>query len=342
MKKRLLSTLLILAMLIGMLPIIVVDVEATATPIKTNLELVDRAINVVNNYKTLYVMGGWGQPLTNKNKERLINAHKYNQDPTRAQMINNASSDTIAFDCVCFIKSLLWGWDGDLNHPNGGANYGSNGVPDKNADQMIQLCYEVSSDFSNIEIGEVVWTDGHVGIYIGNGLAIESTPSWENCLQITACNKQISGYNTRTWKTHGKLPYIEYQDPMTIETYRCYGELKIIQEGANVKSLPCSEVTSADSKTIELAKKGSVYTAISLVRNIPGNLWYKVTAKNGQTGYIYSGDTEFKQLTTDLSVSGVAVPSVHKRGQPFGLRGIIRAKYQNLYKVGAWVDTMTG
>ena len=51
---------------------------------------------------------------------------------------------------------------------------------------------------------------GHVGIYIGDGLCVECTPSWENKVQITACNRSVKGYKRRNWTKHGKLPYIDY------------------------------------------------------------------------------------------------------------------------------------
>jgi LysM repeat protein len=157
-------------------------------------------------------MGGWGAPLTASNKNRYINGYAYNRKPNRAKMIRNASSNTFAFDCVCLIKGILWGWNGNANAVNGGAVYGSNGVPDINADQMINRCSGVSTDFSHISVGEAVWMSGHIGIYIGDGLAVECTPAWANKVQITAVGNigKKSGYNTRTWVKHGKLPWVKY------------------------------------------------------------------------------------------------------------------------------------
>ena len=63
---------------------------------------------------------------------------------------------------------------------------------------------------SNIEVGEAVWMEGHIGVYIGDGLAVECTPKWANKVQITSCNQSVTGYNRRDWTKHGKLPYIEY------------------------------------------------------------------------------------------------------------------------------------
>ena len=80
---------------------------------------------------------------------------------------------------------------------------------------MISLCKNVSTDFSKIEIGEAVWMKGHIGVYIGNGLAVECTPRWKNGVQTTAVYNigKVSGYNGRKWTKHGKIPYIEYVKP---------------------------------------------------------------------------------------------------------------------------------
>ena len=55
-------------------------------------------------------------------------------------MIMNASSDTFGFDCVCLVKGVLWGWNGDLSATYGGAKYTSNNVPDISADSMMKVC----------------------------------------------------------------------------------------------------------------------------------------------------------------------------------------------------------
>lgn len=171
---------------------------------------VEKLIDIAKNYKTLYVMGCFGAPMTNANKSRYCNNHEYNTLTSRTKFIKAASTDTFGFDCVCLIKGVLWGWCGDLKKTYGGAKYQSNGVPDIDADTMIKKCSDLSTDFSKIEVGEAVWTTGHIGVYIGDGLAVECTPAWKNKVQITACNCKKEGYNTRNWKKHGKLPYIEY------------------------------------------------------------------------------------------------------------------------------------
>lgn len=180
--------------------------------IKTGKELATAAEAVARSRKTLYVMGCFGAPLTGTNKTRYTQNHSYNRQSSRTAKIKAVSADTFGFDCVGLIKGLLWGWSGAKSKTYGGAKYAANGVPDINADTMIARCASVSTSFSGIQPGEVVWTEGHIGVYIGNGLAVESTPSWADGVQITAVLNigRKAGYKGRRWKKHGRLPYVAY------------------------------------------------------------------------------------------------------------------------------------
>lgn len=151
--------------------------------------------------------------MTAANKTRYTQNHSYNKAAARTAMIMAASDDTFGFDCVNLIKGVLWGWTGDKTKVYGGAKYAVNCVPDIGADTMITKCKDASySGWDKVDPGEVVWTDGHIGVYIGNGLAVECTPRWKNCVQITAVGNigSKAGYNTRNWKKHGHLPYVTY------------------------------------------------------------------------------------------------------------------------------------
>lgn len=190
--------------------------------IRTGKELAAAAEAVALSRKTLYVMGCFGAPLTITNKQRYTQNHSYNQQSSRTKKIKAASADTFGFDCVGLIKGLLWGWSGAKAKTYGGATYKANGVPDINADTMINRCSRVSTNFSRIQPGEVVWTEGHIGIYIGNGLAVEATPSWADRVQITAVLNigKKAGYNGRRWKKHGRLPWLVYTDKTLNELAR--------------------------------------------------------------------------------------------------------------------------
>ena len=166
--------------------------------------------------KTLYVFGAYGGALHEENKQRALAAYAYNRKAARVEKIRNAEEEVFGFDCSGLIKGLLWGWNGDKKGRNGGASYASNGVPDQNADGMFACCADASEDFSDIRVGEAVWLPGHIGIYIGEGLAVESSPKWADGVQVTACNCSKAGYHRRNWKKHGKLPYVTYDAPAQI------------------------------------------------------------------------------------------------------------------------------
>ena len=126
-------------------------------------EFVTKLKDVAQNYKTLYVMGCFGAPLTGGNVSRYCNNHAYNKQAARTKMIKAAANQNppvFGFDCVCLIKGILWGWRGDASKTYGGASYAVNGVPDIGADTMITKCKGVSTNFSNVEVGEALWCSG--------------------------------------------------------------------------------------------------------------------------------------------------------------------------------------
>lgn len=234
-----------------------------------NLEFVEKLKDVEANYKTLYVMGCFGAPMTASNKARYCSNHSYNKKPARTKMIQEASASTFGFDCVCLIKGILWGWNGNKTRTYGGATYASNGVPDIGADRMISKCSDISYDFDKIEIGEAVWISGHIGVYIGDGLVIESSPAWANGVQITACNRSKDGYNRRDWTKHGKLPYIEYVEAEVKDTTSAYGIETFIRDvqkacGAVVDGIAGPETIS---KTVTVsAKKNSKHAVVKAIQ----------------------------------------------------------------------------
>ena len=100
------------------------------------------------------------------------------------------------WDCSGLIKGVLWGY------PENG-KYRSNGVPDFNANTLIKYCTNVTTDLNKIKRGYMLHMDGHCGIYIGDLKVVESSPKWENGVQITRLNQ-------RKWERCGALPYIDY------------------------------------------------------------------------------------------------------------------------------------
>jgi hypothetical protein len=150
-----------------------------------------------------YIWGTYGQPIT----ETLIR-QKAAQYPdwftqSRISDLRKLINTHFAFDCVGLIKGLVWGWNADLTHRRGGAIYGSNGLPDLTSTTLFNRSTDITTDFSTILPGEFVHMVGHIGVYIGNDQVIETTPLWENGIQITNLAQ-------RRWLRHGKPSFIDF------------------------------------------------------------------------------------------------------------------------------------
>ena len=184
-------------------------------------EFCDTLVSIATSYKTIYATGCFGWRMTEQNKQRALKSYKQNETK-RHDLIMNSDKETFAFDCICLIKGVLWGWCGDMSHTYGGAKYCSNGVPDCTEDAMINSCKDVSTDFTNIVAGEMVYMKGHCGVYIGNGEVVEATSKWDCKVQITKLGniKGCTGDKVRVWEKHGKLPYIEYPVAVTPPTVK--------------------------------------------------------------------------------------------------------------------------
>lgn len=164
----------------------------------TNYEYVQKLLNVAKTYPTYYAWGAFGAPANDKNKTRY--------------KVPNAKSMDFLFDCSGFAyKALPWGWDGDRSKVYGGAIYKK--IPELETSNILAICSDVSEDFSKIEVGEVLYMTGHVGIYIGEGKAVECTSKWTNgCLisEVQNCKINTGNAYKRTWLKHAKLPFINY------------------------------------------------------------------------------------------------------------------------------------
>lgn len=170
--------------------------------------------------KTLYVHGAFGWPMTDSNKRLALARYPFNRRADRAAAIDTAEADCFGFDCVCFVKAMLWGWDGDSSKEYGGAKYQSNGIPDVTEYALLGMCADVSGDFSTIQPGEYLYTTGHCGIYIGNGLAVECTYNWDDGVQVTRVENisPLGANSSRKWLKHGKLPGIVYEATSAAES----------------------------------------------------------------------------------------------------------------------------
>lgn len=269
--------------------------------VMTANQLVEKLKDIVANYKTIYVYGSIGGIVTNT----LINQKK-KQYPSfytaarTATIRSTVGKGYFGFDCVNVIKSILWGWNGNKNASYGGAKYASNGVPDVSADGMIALCKNVSSTgWSNLQVGEAVWMSGHIGVYIGNGLVIECTPKWNNCVQISGLGNIGKSYagRSRSWKKHGKIPYVSYgstsSSTTTTVTETAINKTMYTTANVNFRTGP-----GTGYSIIQTLPKG---TALTIVSKVSAN-WYK-GKYNGANGYISASYVSEANTSTGESLT---------------------------------------
>ena len=159
---------------------------------------------------TCYVRGAFGAVASDSNKKR----YKNSLNLTRFKKIDATPSNGFFTDCSGLSKGIFWGWTGDTSKVYGGAVYKSNGVPDYNDASLLTMLRDVSTDFSHIVPGESVWMKGHVGIYVGDGVVVESSSDFDCCVQKTGLGNTGHTINgkSRKWTKHGKFPWVEYEE----------------------------------------------------------------------------------------------------------------------------------
>ena len=180
----------------------------------TATEFAARARAVATDVKTVYMKGAFGAPVSEAILDRLSRLYpSWYTESRQKQLRALIGSGTFGFDCVCFLKGLLWGWRGETDSLYGGAVYASAGMPDLSVPALIKTLEQVSSDPDTVQVGEVVYLPGHVGVYVGDGLVAECTTSFTSGVLLSAYHKRIAGYPTRVWQGHGRLPQLSYSRP---------------------------------------------------------------------------------------------------------------------------------
>lgn len=182
-----------------------------ANKVMNKYEFAKHARYIAEHPKTCYMLGAFGHFTNTTNISYEVARRDVNNKPYE-QAALNIKDKGFMFDCCGLIKGILWGWN-EFPGEYGGARYASNGVPDISADTFITYT-DASTDFTNIDVGEIVWMKGHVGIYVGDGYVAEATPRWEispRGVKLTVCqNISTAGGWGRKWTKHGKLPWVDY------------------------------------------------------------------------------------------------------------------------------------
>lgn len=241
---------------------------------------------VISEYRTVYFYGSNGQLSSSSLFKSLKKSFGWFYTSSRyAKLSPTFGRGYWAFDCSGLLRAVLWGWCGDTSKTNGGSGLGKNSVvPWDTSGVMISKCPGGGSkDFKNIQVGECVWVQGHIGAYVGNNQCAESTPRWDNCAQLsTLKNVTSSGQKLRSWTKHGKLPYIDYSNTMTDNL----GNGWIAGPGNG-----------------GMATGGGIVAQIGYINGVNASDLYE-----SDNYYGYGEKTEFIERTVDSSIVRIVVP----------------------------------
>ena len=197
----------------------------------TSDEYVKELIKIGKSVKTYYGLGAIGAPASYKYTGRPYQTNK------ERYKVPNAPDDSFIFDCAGFgYKALPWGWCGNRNSCYGGAKWPAKGQPlsELDTDDILSISKDISDDFSQILPAEILYMSGHVGVYIGSGMAIECTSAWTCGVLISEvknCNINTGISYKRTWLKHAKLPFVNYLDNAPEPDAGILAELNEVQDG---------------------------------------------------------------------------------------------------------------
>ena len=256
-----------------------------------NKEFAEKA-KKLSKEKTVYMLGSFCWPATEKNIKRLLN--QYEENYNWLWKANSIKGQGYIGDCVGIIKGLLWGFDFNMDKSYGGSIYCSNGVPDIDADTLIKKCTNVTTNLNNAIEGEIVWMSGHVGIIISSTQVVECTP-------VGSCGVQITNLHDRGWQKKGRLPWIDYSSTASTEN--------LLSSSQSNQAVPaqCFDKNIARiyivNSTIGLNIRKGPSTSYGVVKAVPqgtrlinygyyskdGNdIWLYVQTSDGVIGYVHS------------------------------------------------------
>ena len=179
-----------------------IDISGFTDPhTKNNLDLAAYAIQAWENGWG-YVWGTFGHVLTESVLDYKI--EQYPDIASAEEFIRDNWLNRRTTDCVGLIKSYGWFDPNTMS-----INYGTNGMPDYNADSMYATAEANETDYGDMDdmpeiIGLALWKPGHIGVYIGNGYAIEAMGTYYGVVKT-----EVVG---RGWSGWCKIPYIEYYE----------------------------------------------------------------------------------------------------------------------------------
>lgn len=170
----------------------------------TNLELVSYLLELYKSDRAVYWYGTYGQQCsTALYKRKKAQYPKHYTSNRTARYLRDIKNNKLCMDCIGLIKGAVWSNLGTRKPV-----YASNGCPDKSANGMLAYCKSKGMRNGKMSTmpetpGIMLHKDGHVGVYIGNGYAIEAQGFSTDIVRT-----KVKG---RGWKQWTRMPFITYK-----------------------------------------------------------------------------------------------------------------------------------
>ena len=119
-------------------------------------------------------------------------------------------------DCSGLWKYILWTTEiGGEPKYDATQDLSANGFIEKGCSEVHDI-----STISSAPCGALLWKDGHVGVYIGSGYAIESRSHQEGVVKTKVSD--------RGWKKWGKVKWVEYPKTPSYTAEQAMADVKAI------------------------------------------------------------------------------------------------------------------
>ena len=187
-----------------------------------------------------------------------LRSKKANQYPSHyadsrtSRYKQDIAAKKVCADCVGLIKGYNWtsggasaieaiGTDNSIS-----SKYGGNNCPDKSANGMFTYARNKGCAWGTIDTlpeipGVALRSDGHVGVYVGNGYAVEERGFSYGCVKTKVAS--------RKWTHWFQLPFVDYGDA-------------VFTGGSYVKPDTATTEYTLGTRTIQNGSKGTDVKAL--------------------------------------------------------------------------------
>ena len=217
-----------------------------------------------------------------------------------ARYRDDIAKKKVCADCVGLIKGYNWtnGGQGVIESIGTdrtfSSKYGAHGCPDKSANGMFSYAKSKGCAWGTMDTlpevpGIALRFDGHVGVYIGGGYAVEERGFNYGCVKTKV--------SSRKWTHWYQLPFVDYGDA-------------VFTGGATKPDTPTSEYTLG-TRTL---KRGSKGADVKALQEFLLQLGYKLPKYGADGDFGSETETALKrfQARAGLAQDGVYGSDTHK------------------------------